>query len=245
MHEKKSVTIFVYEANWKKTKIFTAEIACLKASNFSQTEPVDGMNWFNSKLYYSIGLLEKLKFSQTDSNDELNWSTPKLGSFSFSTPPHTSFFFSLTSGFTRLSIKTKYICRGLISLYVNFHNNPIKWSTNLHVKLCRWRREGKRAQSLSSLHEKNIGNQFRLWTDPVYELNWSTSKLQSSNSWLEKLNCFESWSSLWNEFVIFKCSEEIAWKFQRFRKLILSLKWIEILQSFINQIAGSKKNQTV
>ena len=45
---------------------------------FSQTAPVDGMNWFNSKLFYSIGLLEKLKFSQTDSNDEMNWSTPKL-----------------------------------------------------------------------------------------------------------------------------------------------------------------------
>ena len=35
-------------------------------------------------------------------------------------------------------MKTKYVCRGLISLYVNFHNNPIKWSTNLHVKIRRW-----------------------------------------------------------------------------------------------------------
>ena len=53
-------------------------------------------------------------------------------------PPHTSSFFSVTSGFTRLSMKTKYICRGLIGLYVNFHNTPIKWSTNLHVKIRRW-----------------------------------------------------------------------------------------------------------
>ena len=35
-------------------------------------------------------------------------------------------------------MKTKYVCRGLISLYVNFHNNRTMWSTNLHVKICRW-----------------------------------------------------------------------------------------------------------
>ena len=34
-------------------------------------------------------------------------------------------------------MKTKYVCRGRISLYVDFHNNPIKWSTNLHVKIRR------------------------------------------------------------------------------------------------------------
>ena len=46
-----------------------------------------------------------------------------------------------TSGFTRLSMKTKYVCRGLISLYVNFHNNRTLWSTNLHVNICRWGKE--------------------------------------------------------------------------------------------------------
>ena len=36
-------------------------------------------------------------------------------------------------------MKTKYVCRGLISLYVNFHNNGTMSSTNLHVvKNCRW-----------------------------------------------------------------------------------------------------------
>ena len=35
-------------------------------------------------------------------------------------------------------MKTKYVCRGLISLYVNFHNNRTMWSTKLHVKICRW-----------------------------------------------------------------------------------------------------------
>ena len=43
----------------KKTKIFTAEIACLKASNFSQTEPVDEINWLTSKLQSSNTLLTK------------------------------------------------------------------------------------------------------------------------------------------------------------------------------------------
>ena len=35
-------------------------------------------------------------------------------------------------------MKTKYVCSGLISLYVNFHNNRTMWSSkftckNLHV----------------------------------------------------------------------------------------------------------------
>ena len=50
--------------------------------------------------------------------------------------PPTSRQFQLikvTSGFTRLSMKTKYVCRGLISLYGNFHNNRTMWSTNLQV----------------------------------------------------------------------------------------------------------------
>ena len=35
-------------------------------------------------------------------------------------------------------MKTKYACRGLISLYGSFHNNRTISSTNLHVKNCRW-----------------------------------------------------------------------------------------------------------
>ena len=52
-------------------------------------------------------------------------------------------FFSVTSGFTRLSMETKYVCRGLISPYVNFHSNRIMWSTSLHVENCRWREKKK------------------------------------------------------------------------------------------------------
>ena len=61
------------------------------------------------------------------------------GSFCF--PPPTSHelqYVSVTSGFTRLSMKTKYVCRGLISVYANFHKNRTMWSTNLNVKICRW-----------------------------------------------------------------------------------------------------------
>ena len=35
-------------------------------------------------------------------------------------------------------MKTKYVCRGLISLYVSFHYNWTMWSTNLPIKTCRW-----------------------------------------------------------------------------------------------------------
>ena len=35
-------------------------------------------------------------------------------------------------------MKTKYVCHGLFSLYVNFHNNRTMWSTNLLVKIFRW-----------------------------------------------------------------------------------------------------------
>ena len=35
-------------------------------------------------------------------------------------------------------MKTKYVFRALISLYVNFHNNRTMWSTNFYVKICRW-----------------------------------------------------------------------------------------------------------
>ena len=38
-------------------------------------------------------------------------------------------------------MKTKYVCSGLISLYVNFHNNRTMSSTNLHVINCRWGKE--------------------------------------------------------------------------------------------------------
>ena len=41
-------------------------------------------------------------------------------------------------------MKTKYVCRGLISLYVNFHYDRTMWSTNLHEKNCRWGGKGKR-----------------------------------------------------------------------------------------------------
>ena len=44
-------------------------------------------------------------------------------------------------------MKTKYVCRGLISIYVNFHNNPNKWSTNLHVKVRRWGEKEKEPPS--------------------------------------------------------------------------------------------------
>ena len=64
----------------------------------------------------------------------------------FFLPPtsHELQYISVTSAFTKLNMKTKYVCRGLISLYVSFHNNRTMWSTNLHVKICRWGGGGRK-----------------------------------------------------------------------------------------------------
>ena len=87
------------------------------------------------------------KMFSTCSKDGFIRVNAQLGSFSSSPIPpplptsheHDELqYISVTSGFTRLSMKTKYVCRGLISLYVNFHNNRTMWSTNLHVKICGW-----------------------------------------------------------------------------------------------------------
>ena len=46
-------------------------------------------------------------------------------------------------------MKTKYVCRGLISLYKNFHNNRTMWSAKLYVNICRWREKEKEPGLLS------------------------------------------------------------------------------------------------
>ena len=56
-------------------------------------------------------------------------------------PPPTSRkheFYSLTSSFRRLILNTKYVCYGLISLHVNFHDNRTKWTVISNWKICRW-----------------------------------------------------------------------------------------------------------
>ena len=61
--------------------------------------------------------------------------------FPFPPTSHDLQYISETSGFKRLSMKTKYVCRSLISLYVNFHSNRTMLSINLHIKT--WRLGGK------------------------------------------------------------------------------------------------------
>ena len=60
-----------------RKKIFTAETAGLKASTFSQTDPVE-RNWLTSKLQSSNSLLEVSKILQTDPVYELNWNSSKF-----------------------------------------------------------------------------------------------------------------------------------------------------------------------
>ena len=60
-------------------------------------------------------------------------------------------FYALTSGFTRLIMKTKYVCHNLISLHVNFHDNRKKRTVTLNIKICRWGEKEKEPNS--ALHD--------------------------------------------------------------------------------------------
>ena len=51
---------------------------------------------------------------------------------------HKHEFFGLTSGFTRLILNTKYVCHGIISRHVNFHDTRTKWTVTSSIKICRW-----------------------------------------------------------------------------------------------------------
>ena len=42
-------------------------------------------------------------------------------------------------------MKTKYVCRGLIGLYVNFHNNRTMWSKKFTCNKLQFEGKGKRA----------------------------------------------------------------------------------------------------
>ena len=55
--------------------------------------------------------------------------------------PHTSHdhqFYGVTSGFTRLNMRTKCVLHILISRHVNFHNDRTMWTVTIPVKTCRW-----------------------------------------------------------------------------------------------------------
>ena len=40
-------------------------------------------------------------------------------------------------------MKTKYVCHGLISLHVNFHDNRKKRTITSNMKICRWGKKEK------------------------------------------------------------------------------------------------------
>ena len=64
-------------------------------------------------------------------------------------------------------MNTKYVCRALISLYENFHNSRTMWSTNLHVKICRWGGKGKRAVNSFKICAEDVTNPNNLPMNPV------------------------------------------------------------------------------
>ena len=59
----------------------------------------------------------------------------------------TNIKLGVVGGFTRLIMKTKYVCHGLISPQVNFHNNQMVGTVNFFAKNCRWEKEPFRGWS--------------------------------------------------------------------------------------------------
>ena len=49
-------------------------------------------------------------------------------------------------------MKTKYVCHGLISKHVNFHNNQLAGTVILLKKICRW---GKEKEPLAAINYCN------------------------------------------------------------------------------------------
>ena len=60
---------------------------------------------------------------------------------------HTHQLYGVTSGYTRLIMKTKHACHGLISLLVKFHKNLTMRTLFLHVKNRKWGGGRKRVQN--------------------------------------------------------------------------------------------------
>ena len=76
-------------------------------------------------------------------------------------PPPTSLkheFYGLTSGFTRLIMKIKYVCHGLVSLHVNFYDNRTKWTLTSIIKICRWGGEEKEPGNATIKNQRPMRN---------------------------------------------------------------------------------------
>ena len=123
---------------------------------------VNVISWFciSVSFFFSLeGFVFSVKKSKLfrQQNFVLNNSTEiVLALFPFPPTSGELQFFSVTSGFTMLIMKTKYVCHGLISLYVNFHNNRTMWSENLLVKICRWGEKGKEPLFLDKFCSKFV-----------------------------------------------------------------------------------------
>ena len=101
----------------------------------------------------------------------------------FSFPP-TSLkleLYGLTSGFTRLIMKTKYACFGLISLHANFHDNRTKGTATSNIKICRW--GGGSKKSPNRLLKLIISVLFK--TSPAFDFQGTF--LQSRTLWIHTI----------------------------------------------------------
>ena len=76
--------------------------------------------------------------------------------FFFPPTSHERQFYGLTSGFTRLIMKTKYVFHSLIYLHVNFHDNWTMQTVILIIKNCRWGEKVKEPKIRIAFERKTI-----------------------------------------------------------------------------------------
>ena len=82
--------------------------------------------------------------------------------FPFRSHLHERQFYGLTSGFSRLIMKTKYVCYVLVSLNVNFNDKRTMWTIILIIKIGRW---GGRKKSIKVTEYLRSGWVFFLQTN--------------------------------------------------------------------------------
>ena len=68
---------------------------------------------------------------------------------------HEHQLYGVASGFTRLIMPTKYVCHGLSSPHVNFHDNPSMWTVTLIRTNFRWGGGGGENENSQKLNRSN------------------------------------------------------------------------------------------
>ena len=156
--------------------------------------------------------------SQTAKNQNLAWT--KSGSYFFTPTSHKHQFFDLRSGFTRLIMKIKYGCHGLVSLHVNFHDNRTMWTVIWIMKI--WEEKEKKPKIYPENKTKKISKAYI----KVFTSFFTHNQLQKRDQFFFKSvkNCFNVITRLscifilsldWQNFL--RCVSKVAQNISRFR----------------------------